>query len=101
MSRNIHSYGGGLEGPSRAYLGQATRMALQALVCSAIGASVSRPPRTRRWLHQSVGCWSERARPQFCDLAPAQVWARLLDGGIYLCSIAAIYRLLRLAGKPR
>jgi phytoene dehydrogenase-like protein len=24
--------------------------------------------------------------PQYCDLAPAQVWARLLDDGLYLCS---------------
>lgn len=33
---------------------------------------------------------------RFCDLAPAQVWARLLDeDGIYLCSISTMYRLLR------
>jgi len=25
---------------------------------------------------------------QYCDLAPAQVWARLIDDGIYLCSIS-------------
>jgi putative transposase len=23
--------------------------------------------------------------PDYCDLAPAQIWARLLDDGIYLC----------------
>ena len=38
---------------------------------------------------------------EFCDLAPAQVWARLLDDGIYLCSIATMYRLLRAAGESR
>jgi putative transposase len=33
---------------------------------------------------------------RFCDLAPAQVWARLLDeDGVYLCSISTMYRLLR------
>ena len=32
---------------------------------------------------------------RFCDLAPAQVWARLLDDGCYLCSISTMYRLLR------
>ena len=33
---------------------------------------------------------------RFCDLAPAQVWARLLDeDGTYLCSISTMYRLLR------
>ena len=37
----------------------------------------------------------------FCDLAPAQVWARLLDDGIYLCSIATMYRLLAIAGENR
>ena len=32
---------------------------------------------------------------RFCDQAPAQVWATLLDEGIYLCSISTMYRLLR------
>ena len=39
--------------------------------------------------------------PEFCDLAPAQVWARLLDDGTYLCSIATMYRLLAIAGENR
>ena len=38
---------------------------------------------------------------EYCDLAPAQVWARLLDDGIYLCSISTMYRLLRVAGENR
>ena len=38
---------------------------------------------------------------EFCDLAPAQVWARLLDDGVYLCSISTMYRLLRVAGENR
>lgn len=38
---------------------------------------------------------------EYCDLAPAQVWARLLDDGIYLCSISTMYRLLRAAGESR
>jgi putative transposase len=36
---------------------------------------------------------------EFCDLAPAQVWARLLDDGIYLCSISTMYRLLAATGE--
>jgi len=53
---------------------------------------------------------SERERQQilavlraeaYCDLAPAQVWARLLDDGIYLCSISTMYRLLAIAGENR
>jgi len=39
--------------------------------------------------------------PEYCDLAPAQVWARLLDDGIYLCSISTMYRLLAVAGESR
>ncbi len=33
--------------------------------------------------------------PEFVDLAPAQVWAILLDKGTYLASISTMYRLLR------
>jgi putative transposase len=32
---------------------------------------------------------------RFCDAAPAQVWAMLLDEGTYLTSISTMYRLLR------
>jgi putative transposase len=38
---------------------------------------------------------------EFCDLAPAQVWARLLDDGRYLCSVSTMYRLLAVAGENR
>ena len=38
---------------------------------------------------------------EYCDLAPAQVWARLLDDEIYLCSISTMYRLLAIAGENR
>jgi putative transposase len=37
--------------------------------------------------------------PEHCDLAPTQIWARLLDCGIYLCSISTMYRLLRGSGQ--
>src|SRR4029450_7695004 len=39
--------------------------------------------------------------PRFCDLPPAQVWARLLDDGVYLASISTMYRLLRAHGESR
>jgi putative transposase len=39
--------------------------------------------------------------PRYCDLAPAQVWARLLDDGVYLCSISTMYRLLAIVGENR
>jgi putative transposase len=38
---------------------------------------------------------------EYCDLAPAQVWARLLDDGVYVCSVSTMYRLLAIAGENR
>jgi len=39
--------------------------------------------------------------PRFVDLAPAQVWAILLDEGRYLASISTMYRVLRGADEVR
>ena len=39
--------------------------------------------------------------PRFVDVAPAQVWAELLDEGTYLCSQSTMYRLLRSHGEVR
>ena len=39
--------------------------------------------------------------PRFVDVAPAEVWATLLDEGVYLASISTFYRLLRRAGETR
>jgi putative transposase len=38
---------------------------------------------------------------RFVDLAPAEVWAILLDEGVYLGSESTLYRLLRQAGEVR
>ena len=38
---------------------------------------------------------------RFADLAPAQVYAQLLDEGRYLCSVSTMYRLLRANGEVR
>jgi putative transposase len=38
---------------------------------------------------------------RFCDQAPAQVWAILLDEGTYLASISTMYRLLRQRDQVR
>ena len=38
---------------------------------------------------------------RFVDIAPAEVWATLLDEGVYLGSISTFYRLLRQAGETR
>jgi putative transposase len=39
--------------------------------------------------------------PEFVDLAPAQVWAILLDSGTYMASISTMYRVLRSEGEVR
>ena len=39
--------------------------------------------------------------PRFCDLAPAQVWAVVLDEGRYLASISTMYRVLRACDEVR
>ena len=38
---------------------------------------------------------------RFADLAPAEVWATLLDEGTYLASVSTFYRVLREAGESR
>jgi putative transposase len=38
---------------------------------------------------------------RFCDRAPAQVWATLLDEGLYLASVSTMYRLLRARAQVR
>ncbi len=38
---------------------------------------------------------------RFCDRAPAQVWATLLDEGVYLASVSTMYRLLRARAQVR
>jgi putative transposase len=39
--------------------------------------------------------------PRFVDVSPAEVWATLLDEGVYLGSISTFYRLLREHGESR
>ena len=39
--------------------------------------------------------------PRFMDLAPAEIYATLLDEGVYLCSISTMYRILRTADEVR
>lgn len=39
--------------------------------------------------------------PRFVDVSPAEVWATLLDEGVYLGSISTFYRVLREHGESR
>lgn len=70
-------------------------------------AAVKAPPAPRR---RPVNALSEAEQaqvlavlrsPRFADKAPAQIWATLLDEGVYLCSEATMYRLLRAHGEVR
>jgi putative transposase len=86
---------------------------LTAAACSALGisrASVHRhrvagarppaAPRPRPKPRRALGTDERLAvrdllrEPHFVDLAPAEIYATLLDQGIYLCSIRTMYRIL-------
>jgi putative transposase len=93
---------------------------LMASACAALGlarASVYRarirllrPPLStsaRRAPPRALGA-EERSRvlnllrtPRFVDLAPAEIYATLLDEGVYLCSIRTLYRILDENGEVR
>jgi putative transposase len=77
------------------------------LLGEALPAGPEQPPRQRRPQHQPRALsQAERARvlevlhsERFADAAPATVYATLLDEGLYLCSEATMYRLLRERGE--
>lgn len=50
---------------------------------------------------QEAQVLSELNSERFLDCAPRQVWASLLDEGIYLCSWRTMYRLLKRADQVR
>ncbi len=76
--------------------------------CAALGlpkatyyrALKPRPPRRTQTCHRALGVDERRAvldvlhEPRFAELAPAQVYATLLDEGRYLCSERTMYRVL-------
>ena len=49
--------------------------------------------------HETANVLAILRSAEFCELSPAQVWARLLDSGVFLCSIATMYRILRAVGE--
>ena len=98
----------------------APRSGLTAAVCSALG--LSRASVHRREAARKQPSVSARARPKppraltdaeqlrildmlrgprFVDLAPAEIYACLLDEGVYLCSIRTMYRILAEHGEVR
>jgi putative transposase len=61
----------------------------------AIAAAAQRPPPPRTLAAEERQTVLETLNsPRFVDQAPAEVYARLLDEGTYLCSIRTMYRLL-------
>ncbi len=86
--------------------------------CAALGRSRAthyrhrRPPlhgppepraRSHRALqpHEATTILETLNSERFCDQAPAQIWATLLDEGTYLGSISTMYRLLRAEHQVR
>jgi putative transposase len=68
------------------------------------------PPRPKREPkpHPKALSWAERDEvlavlhsERFVDTAPEEVYATLLDEGVYLCSASTMYRLLRERGEVR
>jgi putative transposase len=101
-----------------AHFGELEALTSTSVACDLVG--VSRATRYRRRRPPVAGAPAPRPAPpnklteqerqrvltvlrsaEYCDLAPAQIWARLLDDGIYLCSISTMYRLLAVAGENR
>jgi putative transposase len=79
-----------------------------AATCSALGLPKAtyyrrlkpKPPPATRSCHRALGAEERQAvlevlhEPRFADLAPAEVYAALLDEGRYLCSERTMYRVL-------
>ena len=64
-----------------------------------------RPPRPaslRALSHEErEAVYAQLHAPRFADLAPAQIFAQLLDEGQYLCSVRTMYRLLAARAELR
>lgn len=64
-------------------------------------------PHRQRYQPRALGAAEQQAildvlhSERFADLAPVEVWATLLDEGVYLGSESTFYRLLRQAGEVR
>ena len=93
---------------------------MTAAACAALGvartsvqrgrARLTTPPairRPRRKPARSLTASQQQAvldllhAPRFADQAPAEIYATLLDEGVYLCSIRTMYRLLGQNGEVR
>ena len=97
----------------------APRSGLIAAVCGALGVSrasfhrrqaiqkhppiAPSPPKSARALTSAErrGLLDLLRAPNFVDLAPAEIYASLLDRGVYLCSIRTMYRVLNAHGEVR
>jgi putative transposase len=53
------------------------------------------------WTGRTQPCARCSANPRFVDLAPTEIYATLLDEGVYLCSIRTLYRILAEEGEVR
>jgi putative transposase len=67
-----------------------------------LGPPAPRPPSSRKISATEAQAIVEILNSErFCDKAPAQIWAILLDEGTYLGSVSTFYRLLRERNQVR
>ncbi len=93
---------------------------MTAAVCAALGVSLASVQRRRSRLAASPAIFRQRPKPtralsdsqqqvvldllhapRFADQAPAEIYASLLDEGVYHCSIRTMYRILGQHGEVR
>jgi len=89
------------------------RRACKVLACARAGhyrrrrAPLQGPPEPRPRSHRAITPDEQQQivatlnSERFCDRAPAQIWATMLDEGTYVASISTMYRLLRAEHQVR
>ena len=67
----------------------------QAMPTPAVAPAVTPPPANKLTTAERHQVLTLLDSDRFVDLAPLQVYAQLLDEGVYLCSVSTMYRVLR------
>ncbi len=88
--------------PACALLGTSTATHYRSLQGPKLGPARPRgAPANALSAEERIAVLAVLHEPEHVDVAVTQVWARLLDIGVYLCSIATMYRILTAAQENR